>query len=122
MILKKQQATKVNMVSSILFRHSVQKMVPIEQGMIPIAEELSISYIIVQHKKEMLDSTLSLKQVIKETLDKEFLKTLRGCLFVPLLHDDTPVNCVIPKSKQDQLKQMFLPDPDLLTRVQTARK
>lgn len=97
-------------------------MVPIEQGMIPIAEELSISYIIVQHKKEMLDSTLSLKQVIKETLDKEFLKTLRGCLFVPLLHDDTPVNCVIPKSKQDQLKQMFLPDPDLLTRVQTARK
>lgn len=69
MILKKQQATKVNLVSSIMFRHSVNKMVPIEQGMIPMAEELSISYIIVQHKKEILDSNMTLKQVIKETLD-----------------------------------------------------
>lgn len=37
-----------------------------------------------------------------------------GCLFVPFLHEDTPINCVIPPSKQEQLKIMFLPDADKL--------
>ena len=95
MILKRQQALGASAKQGRIPNHSTKpstssKLVPIEQGMIPIAEEISISYIIVQHKKEMLDTNLNFKTVLNETLDDEFMTMLQSCLFVPFLHENTP--------------------------------
>ena len=88
--------------------------VPLDDGRLhlPLADEISISYLIIQHKKEMLDQNLSLQTVVKETLDAEFLKMLQGCIFVPFLHEETPQKTVIPMDSTPADKWSFVPNPD----------
>jgi hypothetical protein len=105
MILKKQQTRRG---TGRVPMSKVTATVPIEQGMIPLSEEISISYLIIQHKKEMLDQNFPLQTVVKETLDAEFVKMLHGCLFVPFLHEDTPQKCVIPMDKEPSDKHAFV--------------
>ena len=113
MILKKQEAMGPHF-SGKLPKQEKSRVVPVEQGMIPIAEEISISYLIIQHKKELLDSRKSLKAVIKETLDSEFLKMLESCLFVPFLQDEMLKTCVVPKSASGDMddKYSYVPNVD----------
>ena len=59
MILRKHQALGHNAMSM-----PQSKVIPIEQGLIPIADEISVSYLIVHHKKEILDANLSYHTMI----------------------------------------------------------
>jgi len=124
MILKKQQSLRPNgQGRSTGIPHSRTKnMVPIEQGMMPLSEEISVSYLIIQHKKEMLDQNLPFRTVLAETLDAEFVKMLYGCLFVPFLHEETPQKCVIPLNRESADKYAFVPSEDEVKYMLSIRK
>ena len=51
---------------------------------------LAVSFLVRQHKLEMLDHPYSLKTVLKETAKEDFLNMLQVCIFVPFLHNETP--------------------------------
>ena len=98
-ILKKQQAsrsirsTELNLSFDYQVSHSDIK---------AISEELSLSCLVAQHRKEMLDRRFNLKQAVKETLDSQFEKMLLSCVFVPLLHREVSLSSVIPKPDEDE--------------------
>ena len=51
---------------------------------------LSISFLVIQHKKEIIDQLQRMDQVINETLNPHFMRMVCTSLFVPFLHSDTP--------------------------------
>ena len=95
---------------------------PIEQGVMPLSEEISVSYLIIQHKKEMLDQNFPFKTVLAETLDAEFVKMLHGCIFVPFLNAETPQKCVIPLNREKADKYAFVPGDDEVKYMLAIRK
>ena len=50
----------------------------------------SVSQLVHQHKREVLNGKYDLSQVIQNTFNHEFVKMLLNCIFTPLLHRDTP--------------------------------
>jgi hypothetical protein len=51
---------------------------------------LSVTFLVKQHKAEILDNADSLKAVLAKTFNREFLNMLQVCVFVPFLHPETP--------------------------------
>ena len=52
---------------------------------------VAVSFLIQQHKVEILDSaSLSYTDVLSETFNKEFMNMIQVCIFVPFLHLETP--------------------------------
>ena len=86
-------------------KDQIQKMREIENRL-PHNTELGISYLVVQHKKEVIDVHQDYHRVLKETFNAEFLNMLRMCLFVPFIHESTPLPENIPACEDGQ----HLPD------------
>lgn len=55
-----------------------------------IPHELSISFLVIQHKQEVLDQMFDLDQVLKETLNKGFMEMIMVAIFEPLLQNNVP--------------------------------
>jgi hypothetical protein len=51
---------------------------------------VAVSFLISQHKREILNQGCSFKSVLKQTFNKEFMNMLQVCIFVPFLHSETP--------------------------------
>ena len=52
---------------------------------------VAVSFLIQQHKVEILDSaSFSYADVLSETFNKEFMNMIQVCIFVPFLHLETP--------------------------------
>ena len=86
-------------------KDQIQKMREIENRL-PPTTEFGISYLVVQHKKEVIDVHEDYHRVLKETFSAEFLNMLRMCLFVPFIHESTPLPENIPACQDGQ----HLPD------------
>lgn len=93
-----------------------------EVSVFPIADEICVSYLILSHKREMLDSDIPLGVVIRETLDKDFIQMLENSVLLPLLHPDTPKTFVVPKSKKPFEKYSFVPDLKEVNETMALRK
>ena len=52
--------------------------------------EEDVSYLVRQHKLEILDGRLSYQAVMRETINDAFTEMLQMSLFVPLLHPESP--------------------------------
>ena len=61
--------------------------------------EIAISFLVVQHKTEILDKLSDYKQILEVTFSDEFMNMVQMCSFVPFLHPDTPRPQRIPKSQ-----------------------
>lgn len=51
---------------------------------------VAISYLINQHRKEILDVNSDINQVLKLSFNTEFQNMIQVCIFVPFLHEETP--------------------------------
>ena len=58
---------------------------------------VAVSFLISQHKREILNQNMPYKQVLKQTFNREFLNMLQVCIFVPFLHSETPKPGNVPK-------------------------
>lgn len=70
--------------------------------------ELGISFLIVQHKQEVIDVHRNYASVLNETFSEEFTNMLQMCFFVPFLHENTPKPGNIPQDDNEN----FLPDTE----------
>lgn len=52
--------------------------------------DIQISYLVIQHKREVLDRIYDFNAVIKETFSHEFMKMFKETIFTPLMHEETP--------------------------------
>lgn len=52
--------------------------------------DISVSYLVVQHKKEMLEGAFDIKNILKQSFNAEFVYMLSNCMFEPLLSSETP--------------------------------
>jgi len=52
--------------------------------------DISLSYLVVQHKKEIIDELDDLNEIVKETLNPHFVKMISSSIFISFLHEDTP--------------------------------
>lgn len=52
--------------------------------------EIAISFLVVQHKTEILDKLSDYKQILNVTFSEEFMNMVQMCSFVPFLHPETP--------------------------------
>lgn len=86
-------------------KDQIKKMREVENRL-PNATEFGISYLVVQHKKEVIDVYQDYHRVLKETFSAEFLSMLRMCLFVPFIHESTPLPENMPACEEGQ----HLPD------------
>ena len=48
--------------------------------------EISVAYLVIQHKKEILEENFDFNYVIKESFNAEFIKMQSGCIFDTMLH------------------------------------
>ena len=87
-------------------KDQIQKMKDIEDRMPSTMNDFGISYLVVQHKKEVIDVQCDYNAVLRETFSLEFMSMLRMCLFVPFIHDGTPLPENIPIRKDGG----YLPD------------
>lgn len=55
-----------------------------------------MSNLLKQHKHEILDKPLILKEVLDETMQREFTNMLYVCLFAPFIHPETPKPYAFP--------------------------
>jgi len=62
--------------------------------------EIQISYLVIQHKREVLDRVYSLDKVIKETFSEEFMSMFVDSIFTPLMHEETPDLSLFPIKKE----------------------
>ena len=73
---------------------------------------MAVSFLIKQHKLEILDSeTMDFNEMVSETFNKEFMNMLQVCIFVPFLHVETPKPQnvqKVPAIKETQVPQAAL--------------
>jgi hypothetical protein len=62
--------------------------------------EISVAYLVIQHKKEILENTFDFKHVLKESFNAEFVKMLTGCIFDTMLHAQCPEVSQVPLMKK----------------------
>lgn len=86
-------------------KDQIQKIREIEKRL-PNTQEFGIAYLVVQHKKEVIDVHQDYHRVLRETFSVEFLNMLRMCLFVPFIHESTPLPENIPACGDGK----YLPD------------
>jgi hypothetical protein len=79
----------------------------------------TISYLVRQHKEEILDKSESLKDAMSSTMSPQFTNMLQICIFVPFLHPETPKPQSIPKDKQIKDDEMI--HAELIARVLNFR-
>ena len=73
-------------------------------------DETSISFLIVQHKTEILDVILDYQEVLSETFSDEFISMIRTSIFLPLLPPDAPEPTNVPPTHADYVdRNSFLP-------------
>lgn len=60
-------------------------------------EPITFSFLVAQHKQEILDVFQSYSECIKLSFNSEFQNMVQVCIFVPFLHEDTPKPVVVPK-------------------------
>ena len=51
-------------------------------------EELNVSFLVMQHKKEVLDVNSDLQTILSITFDREFIDMLKICMFIPFISND----------------------------------
>ena len=91
---------------SLLFLGSADKKIKASSGydgVIDMDNEtntgIAVKFLIEQHKIEILDNkAMAFSDMIGETFNKEFMNMLQVCIFVPLLHKETPKPKNIPKT------------------------
>jgi hypothetical protein len=49
--------------------------------------EISVAYLVIQHKKEILEGQCDFAKAMKELFDAEFRNMLTGCIFETMLHE-----------------------------------
>ncbi|CDW89760.1 UNKNOWN [Stylonychia lemnae] len=82
--------------------------------------EVGVSFLVNQHIKEILDKYSDFQEVLRLTFTKEFNKMILACIFMPFLHQETPIIIRIQKS---ELKLEFLrPNPDLIQTILKVRQ
>ena len=97
---------------------------PNYDGVIDMENETSsgiaVKFLIEQHKIEILDNKkMAFSDMIGETFNKEFMNMLQVCIFVPLLHKETPKPKNIPKT--DPLKENAIPHYGLIRDILNFR-
>ena len=81
---------------------------------------VAVSFLIRQHKIEILDNErLAFNEVANETFNREFMNMLQVCVFVPLLHLETPKPQNVPKVPA--LKENAVPQAELIREVLNYR-
>jgi len=68
-------------------------------------QSLSLTFLVTQHKKEIIDREPFLEDVLRLSFTKEFMSMFQGCVFIPFFHRETPKPFKIPQS---ELKLEFL--------------
>ena len=66
--------------------------------------EISVAYLVIQHKKEILEGTFDFNHVIKESFNAEFIKMQSSCIFDTMLHPQCPEISQVPPMKKYQIE------------------
>jgi len=53
-------------------------------------QSTQVSFLVTQHKSEILDTVTEYPEVIRLSFNDEFQSMLQVCVFVPFLHKETP--------------------------------
>ena len=80
---------------------------------------VAVSFLINQHKIEILDTNQDFGQVLKQTFNREFMNMLQVCIFVPFLHSDTPKPLNVPKTVA--MKEGVVPQAEMIRQVLNYR-
>mmetsp|Transcript_39953 Transcript_39953/g.61124 ORF Transcript_39953/g.61124 Transcript_39953/m.61124 type:complete len:121 (-) Transcript_39953:448-810(-) len=51
-----------------------------------LEESITVSFLVVQHKKEILDSIYDIREALRETLNEGFARMLNSCVFESFMH------------------------------------
>jgi hypothetical protein len=60
--------------------------------------QIALSYLVSQHKREILDTGADFAKVTELSFNKEFQNMILVCIFVPFLHEETPKPANVQKS------------------------
>jgi hypothetical protein len=63
-----------------------------------------VAYLVIQHKKEILEETFDFNHVIKESFNAEFIRMQTGCIFDTMLHPHCPEISQVPPMKKHQIE------------------
>lgn len=81
--------------------------------------EISVAYLVIQHKKEILEGSFDFNYVVKETFSSEFINVLSRCIFDSMLHPQCPEVAQVPPMKKHQAESSggFLTNFDSVSNV-----
>lgn len=83
-----------------------RRMDPVDEG-----RDISISFLVVSHKRELLDQSCDPRMIVKQTLNEHFLSMLASTYFGPFMHPEAPKSGSFPSKKSTIDEQIdFLPD------------
>lgn len=80
---------------------------------------VAVSFLINQHKLEILDTENEFRYVLKQTFNREFMNMLQVCIFVPFLHAETPKPINVPKTAP--VKDGIVPQANMIRDVLNFR-